>query len=159
MRNVGNRVVLLGLLAVLVGCDHVTKYAAKSRLEGDHPRQLIRGVLDLHYTENTDVAFNGLRFIPETTRKPMLVITGGVAVLGLLIVLMRRGGLAWGTLALLLITAGAVGNYTDRILRGYVVDFLYVRHWPVFNVADVYVTVGGVLLAITMFRARRPAAA
>jgi signal peptidase II len=44
--------------------------------------------------------------------------------------------------ALVLVTAGAVGNYLDRIVRGYVVDFVHLKHWPVFNVADVYITAG-----------------
>jgi signal peptidase II len=44
--------------------------------------------------------------------------------------------------ALVLVTAGAVGNYLDRVIRGYVVDFVHLKYWPVFNVADVYITVG-----------------
>ena len=44
--------------------------------------------------------------------------------------------------------AGAIGNYLDRVLRGYVVDFVHVGHWPVFNVADAYITVGCLLLAL-----------
>jgi len=56
---------------------------------------------------------------------------------------------------LLLITAGAGGNYLDRIARGYVVDLVHIHHWPVFNVADVYVTAGVAMLALTIFRAQR----
>lgn len=58
-------------------------------------------------------------------------------------------------IALAVILAGAVGNYADRVLRGYVVDFLHVTHWPVFNVADVYITVGFALLFLLDRRARR----
>jgi signal peptidase II len=54
-----------------------------------------------------------------------------------------------------LIVAGAFGNALDRAFRGYVVDFIEIRHWPVFNVADVAIVAGAVLLAITMLRRGR----
>ena len=78
------------------------------------------------------------------------MIVGGVASLCLVLVVLCRSRLSRTKLALLLVTAGAVGNYLDRILRGYVVDFMHVEHWPVFNVADIYVTLGVALLAISM---------
>jgi signal peptidase II len=148
MRVVAGRVALLGLLAVLVGCDHVTKLVAKSELEGAPPRDLVHGVLDLHYTENTDVAFNLLRAVPESIRRPALIVSGGLAVVALIVLLMRRRPQRLVVqAALVLVTAGAIGNYVDRLARGYVVDFVHLQHWPVFNVADIYVTGGAVLLA------------
>lgn len=155
MRVVVGRVVLLGLLVVLVGCDHVTKLVAKSELEGGPPRELVHGVLDLRYTENTDVAFNLLRAVPESIRRPALVGLGGLAVVVLVAVLMRRRPQRLVVeAALVLVTAGAIGNYLDRLMRGYVVDFVHLRHWPVFNVADIYVSAGAVLLAALSFFVR-----
>ena len=125
-------------------------------VEGQGPRYLIQGVLDLRYTENTDVAFSLLRAVPERIRGPFLIVTGAVAVIGLLgVLLFRRGRPRFGRAALLLITAGAVGNYLDHIVRGCVVDFVHVPHWPVFNVAAAYVTVGAILLAWSALNARR----
>jgi signal peptidase II len=159
MRNVVvARVVLLGLLAVLVGCDHVTKHAAKASLEGQPPRDLVHGVLDLRYTENTDIAFNVLRGVPESTRRPVLITMGAVAVV-VLVGLLLRGGRRrrLAQAALMLVTAGAVGNYVDRLARGYVVDFVHLRYWPVFNVADVYVVAGALMLAaLSLSTARKP---
>ena len=155
MRPSTHRLALVIALTFLVGCDHATKRAAKSALEGQGPRPLIHGVLDLRYTENTDVAFNLLRSMPEPVRVPLLDVTGAVAVVSLLtLLLLRRGGPAFGRAALLLITAGALGNYLDRLVRGYVVDFVHVPHWPVFNVADAYVTVGAILFAWSIVRMR-----
>ncbi len=57
--------------------------------------------------------------------------------------------------AFAMIFAGAVGNVADRARRGFVVDFIHVEHWPVFNVADVAVVAGVLLLAIVTFRASR----
>jgi signal peptidase II len=155
MRPAATRLAVLVSLTLLVGCDHATKLAAKSALEGQPPSSLIRGMLDLRYTENTDVAFNLLRGVPEQVRGPLLVAAGAVVVLALLVVQLRRSGLGVARIALLLVTAGAMGNYLDRLARGYVVDFVYVPHWPVFNVADAYVTIGGLLLGWYGIRTHR----
>ena len=155
MRPIANRLVLLATLTLLVGCDHATKFAAKSELEGLGPRSLLHGFVDLRYTENTDVAFNLLRAVPERERAPLLVVTGAAAMIALLGFLLSRRGLGFPRVALLLMTAGALGNYLDRIIRGYVVDFIQIPHWPVFNVADAYVTAGAVLLAWSALRGPR----
>jgi signal peptidase II len=157
MRQIPHRFAVLVALTFLVGCDHATKLAAKSELEGQGSRPLIHGVLGLRYTENSDVAFNLLRAIPERVRAPLLIVTGAAAMLGLLgFLLFRQSGLGLARVALLLVTAGALGNYLDRIVRGYVVDFVQIPHWPIFNVADAYVTVGAVLLAWSALRLHTP---
>jgi signal peptidase II len=61
----------------------------------------------------------------------------------------------WQRIALALILGGAVGNLIDRALLGYVVDFIDVRIWPVFNIADSAITVGAVLLCIHYLRGER----
>jgi signal peptidase II len=160
MRAIGGRLTLLCSLMLLVGCDHGTKYVAKAALEGSRPHTLIRGVLDLQYVENTDVGFNLLRAVPERVRGPLLIFAGAAALLGLLVLLARRPLPIRGSqLALLLLTAGALGNYLDRLARGYVVDFVHLHHWPVFNVADIWVTAGLVLLGLGFLRGQRPATA
>lgn len=151
-----SRLLSFFLLLLLVGCDHATKGVAKAELEAGGSRKLIDGVVSLRYVENTDVAFNALRWIPEHVRFPTLVVTGAIAVVALCLLLLRaRGKLGLPLVALLLVTAGAIGNYLDRIFRGYVVDFVHLQHWPVFNVADVYVTVGYMLVAWLLFVQRR----
>ncbi|HEY8924155.1 MAG TPA: signal peptidase II [Polyangia bacterium] len=155
MRTTTARLSLLGLVTLLVGCDHGTKLVAKAELQGQGPHEVIRGVLDLRYRENTDVAFNLLRAIPEGIRAPILIIAGGLALLALAAVLVRRPPRSpMGRAALLLVAAGAAGNYLDRLFRGYVVDFVHVHHWPVFNIADVYVTAGAAILAVSTLRLR-----
>lgn len=160
MTKIFDRLAVLALLSLLVGCDHTTKGIAKAELEGGKSVELIGGVLDLRYVENTDIAFNLLRWIPLEIRSPALLITGAVAVLGLFTLLMfrpRSEGLAVRS-AFVLLVAGAIGNYVDRVVRGYVVDFVHLHQWPVFNVADAYLVVGFLLLAWTYVSPPPPSA-
>ena len=156
-KRLTSRLLVLVLLLLLVGCDHASKRVAKAELETGGARELISGLLSFRYVENTDIAFNLLRSVPETIRFPALLVAGAVAVVALCFLLLRaREKVGVPLFALLLVTAGAAGNYLDRVFRGYVVDFVHLKHWPVFNVADVYITVGFVLLAWAFFvRPRR----
>lgn len=100
----------------------------------------------LHYVENTGMAFGLMQ------NGNQLLIWIMLAVLVYLVYswkeLVAAGPLAkWGGL---FIFAGAVGNLYDRIKLGFVVDFLDFRAWPVFNIADSFITVGGVLLAASL---------
>jgi len=149
----------LGLLALiaLVGCDHVTKHVAKADLEGHPPKPMIGSVLELRYVENTDVAFNLLRAVPEKTRGPLLLASGLLGCAVVLVLLAGRPRRPAVQMALVLVAAGALGNTLDRVARGYVVDFIHIPHWPVFNVADICVTAGGALMVwATLRRAAHP---
>jgi signal peptidase II len=153
LRSAYHRVLLLLSVAALVGCDHATKIAAKAELGRGAVHPVVSNLFELRYAENRDVAFNLLAWVPEVVRAPLLLATGAVAI-ALLTFWMLRGrelGLAQQA-GIALIVAGALGNTLDRVVRGYVVDFMHLPHWPVFNVADVYVCVGAALLALS----RRP---
>ncbi len=158
-RRITTRLFTILVLLLLVGCDHASKGIAKATLEVGGARELLGGLVDLRYVENTDIAFNLLRWVPEPVRFPLLIVSGAVAVLAMCLLLFQaREKSGMPMLALILLTAGAIGNYLDRLLRGYVVDFIDVGRWPVFNVADAYLTLGFVLVVwgySTSFR--RPA--
>jgi len=156
MARLGARVAVFGSLVFLVGCDHATKGIASAELDSGNVLELIRGVMDFRYVENTDIAFNVLRWVPETIRRPGLLVVGAIAVLALVLVLLRaRSQPRMRRFAFVLLTAGAIGNYLDRVVRGYVVDFVHVHHWPVFNVADAYVTIGLFLLGVEFLGHRK----
>lgn len=147
---------VLLLLVLLVGCDHASKGYAKAELETGGARELISGFVGLQYVENTDIGFNLLRWVPEAVRFPVLLVSGAVAVVALCVLLLwARERFRVPMFATILVTAGAIGNYLDRIFRGYVVDFVHVWHWPVFNVADVYLTLGYAFFAWSYFVGRR----
>ena len=145
------------LMAALVGCDHATKVVAKVTLDGGAPRVLIPGVLDLVYTENHDTAFSMLRAFVSPAKGPLILVMASLAILAVAVAWWTRRRVA-GLLehsAFALVIAGALGNVLDRMLRGYVVDFIHVQYWPVFNVADVAITVGVAMLLLGSIVRRR----
>ena len=113
-----------------------------------------------------NLAFNtGMAFSRGTGIGPVIGVVALFVVVGLLISIGRATSPLY-TPAVGLIIGGAVGNLVDRLFRspgwfrGGVVDFIDVQWWPIFNVADICVTVGGTLLLLTTLRdERRPAAA
>lgn len=146
MKTVRGRLGMGVALLLLVGCDHVTKLAARSELQDGAPRNVLSSVLRLQYVEHRDVAFDLLRLVPERPRAIVLAVLGAVAIVALAAVLMRGGGSRVARAGFLLTLAGALGNYTDRLVRGFVVDFIRLPYWPVFNVADMLVVAGVALL-------------
>ena len=152
------RLSLMMLLLVvlgLVGCDHATKAAAVSQLADSAAVEVIPGVLDLTYAENTDMAFGALRWIPEGARRIFLLATGFGLIAGFSWILIRRRPNALEALGYATALAGGLGNHADRLFRGYVVDFIHLHHWPVFNVADVCLITGCALIVLGSWRGAR----
>ncbi len=149
--------VAMGLAVSVVGCDHATKHWAQTRLMASGELSLLSGVLDLNYVRNYDIAFNALRFMEPATRTPFILVSG---LLYSLLILSwwwwrRKQASAVEHLGLALVLSGAIGNQLDRWLRGYVVDFIHVHHWPVFNVADMAIVVGALLLVLAQYQPDR----
>jgi signal peptidase II len=142
---------LIALSVAVVAADHLTKWLALRELAG-RDIDLI-GSLRLHLVFNNGSAFGiGSRFAPVVA---LLAVGVTVGLLGF-------GRRLVGTVpraAVAAIAGGAVGNLLDRIFRdgngflgGPVVDFLDLQWWPVFNLADIAITVGAVVLALTAGR-------
>jgi signal peptidase II len=140
-------------LAVLV-LDHVTKWLARDRLDPEHAIELIPGYLRISYVSNTGVAFGLFRDLDSPWKPYVLAAMAIVAVIVILVYSVRMpSSRILLQCALAVIMGGILGNFVDRILQGYVVDFIefHIRdvfHWPTFNVADSAITVGIGLLLI-----------
>jgi signal peptidase II len=146
--------VLVGM-ACLVGCDHASKLAAEAALRDRASVPIVRGVIDLSYAENRDVAFNALSRLSLQLPAWALTAFTVVAVVATLVTWMRRPSRTWREhAAFTLVAAGAIGNGLDRIVRGHVVDFIHVHFWPVFNVADVLIVAGVALLVLRVAEGR-----
>jgi signal peptidase II len=135
--------ILLAVIALgVTGCDQASKGSAEHELR-DQPVEVIGGTLDLEYTRNPGIAFSLDRVLPEAARLPVIVGIGLAFMAGLLVAWIRRGGtLSATTVGFAIIAGGALGNLADRFTRGYVVDFVHLHGWPVFNVADVVLVAG-----------------
>jgi signal peptidase II len=151
------RGLLLALVVALVGCDHATKIVAKITLEGSAPRSVVPGVVDLVYTENRDTAFSLFHGVTSPVKGPLILVMSCLAIAAIAAAWWKRRHVARGIerAAFVLVVGGALGNVLDRFARGYVVDFIRVPRWPVFNVADVAISVGAALVGVAMVRARK----
>ena len=133
---------------ILAALDQVTKYFAIEKLKGNAPYVLIDGVFELHYLENRGAAFGMLQ-----NGKVFFVFAAIVMITVIVFVLVKapvsRKYYPWHVL-LVMIAAGGIGNMIDRLRLDYVVDFLYFRiiDFPIFNVADIYVSVGTFLFLV-----------
>ena len=127
----------------LVLADQYTKLLAVTRLKGRPPFVIMEGVFEFLYSENRGAAFGMLQ-----GRQGFFFLIGAVVLLAAVFVMYRMPDWSvkrfhWLKICTIMITAGAIGNMVDRISKGYVVDFLYFKliNFPIFNVADIYVTV------------------
>ena len=138
------------LTFLLVLLDQVTKVAAVSALKDRDPFILIPGVFQLQYLENRGAAFGLL----QNARIFFLAVTLAAlaAVLYVLLRLPLRRKYIVMRFLMVFIAAGAVGNMIDRVFLGYVRDFLYFSliDFPIFNVADIYVTCATILLILLL---------
>ncbi|MCL2617416.1 MAG: signal peptidase II [Defluviitaleaceae bacterium] len=147
-----NKYLALAYVALLVIMDQATKLAAVNYLRPVGSLALVPGVFHLTYATNDGAAFGlfsgGRWFFVAVT-------VAVVAALAYYFVkLPHTREYSWVRLTLVLICGGALGNFIDRLMKGYVVDFLHVTfiNFPVFNLADVFLVVGtAVLSALLIF--------
>jgi signal peptidase II len=151
-RRVG---VLVAVALFVLALDAVTKLTVVSTLSDRAPLRLLGGFLTLRVSRNPGAAFS--------LGTSMTLVFSAIAVTVIVVILRtsrRIGSLAWAiTLGLLL--GGATGNLADRVFRypgpfrGYVVDWIQVPHWPVFNLADSAIVCGGILAVLMSARGVR----
>jgi signal peptidase II len=141
----------IAIAAAVVAVDHLTKWWAQRTLD-DHDVHVF-WKLRLHLVQNGGGAFGlGSRYAPLFA----------LAALAIVLVLFSSGGgfrMTAAQVAVGLVLGGAIGNLLDRLLRdghgflgGRVVDFIDIRVWPVWNVADMAISIGAVLLTLTAGR-------
>ena len=145
----------LGVAGLLLFVDQITKLWAAHNL-GDRDIELI-GSLRFHLAFNSGSAFSLAK------GKGWILSVVAIAVSILLIRFLRNVSTVLLATAIGMILGGAIGNVLDRVLRephglftGYVVDFVDLQWWPVFNVADVGIVVGGILMFLGTLKEAPP---
>ena len=133
------------LLVVIV--DQISKWLVISNMEFGNSIPLIKGIISLTYVQNQGAAF-GL-FAGNTW---IFIVSAVLAVLVISVYNYRNPLPNNIQIILGLITGGAIGNLIDRFRYQYVIDFFDLGWWPVFNVADMAIVCGGILLIIYTFK-------
>lgn len=138
------------LLAILVFIDQITKYFADLYLKDNLPIQIIEGVFELNYLENRGAAFGMLQ-----NQKFFFVFIAIIILAVIVYVLFKTPNQKKYVklhIALVCVAGGAIGNMIDRLRLDYVIDFLYFSliNFPIFNVADIYVTLSAIYLVILL---------
>ena len=142
-------IVAIAVAAWLV--DLVTKVVAVHQL-GQEPVEVLGSLLQLHLTRNAGAAFS-----TGTSMTAAIAVFGCLAFVAVTVLARRVRSTAWAW-AFGLLLAGIAGNLTDRFfrdpgpLRGHVIDFLELPHWPIFNVADICINLAAALIVIQSVR-------
>ncbi|MCQ2486375.1 MAG: signal peptidase II [Clostridia bacterium] len=139
---------ILGIMALLVGVDQLTKLLVQLNLWDGSPLTVIPHILQFRFIENTGAAFSmfsGKTFL-------LGLFTGILIAVGLYLLLSKSISGKLNNVALLLIVSGGTGNLIDRVARHSVVDFIEFTFvdFAVFNFADICVTTGAILLMISI---------
>ena len=153
--RIGWRVAYLFAAFGIYMVDQASKAWALRALRYGESKTLWSGFLDLTYAENPGIAFGQLQEGGSFARWffVALAVAAAVAVVVYFFRTPRTDDRILGACALLL--AGILGNLTDRLRLGHVIDFILLHagdyHWPVFNVADASICTGALLLALEIF--------
>ena len=128
----------LASVAALVAADQITKELIRKNIT--HPFQL--GLLQITHTTNTGSVFG---LFPGSSS---FIVAVSIIVIPVLVAIHMKRLIShkYQKLGLILIVSGIVGNTIDRLTSGFVTDFIYLRPWPAFNLADSFLFIGAVLL-------------
>lgn len=129
----------IGILIIII--DQITKYIAKSNLELNQSIPIINDLFHITLTTNTGAGFGLLR----ENNSLILFIT--IIILGFILFYYdkfpKKGK---EQISIVLIVSGALSNLFDRIFLGHIIDFIDFKIWPIFNIADVSITLGVIYL-------------
>lgn len=133
-------------IVVLTAADQVIKFIVERYLQPVGTAEFINGFIGWNYVRNTGAAFGS--FSENTTL--LSVVTGVVLLIGIILIATKRIKSKFYLTCAVMIISGGLGNLIDRIVKGYVVDFIDVQFadFAVFNFADILVTVGSIALMI-----------
>jgi signal peptidase II len=137
-----------GVAAVVIALDQLTKHTIAAGISAGETRKLLPG-LKLVHVRNTGVAFS---LFADGGALVLVLTLAAVALLGSYLAVRPDRALLWLPTGMLL--GGAIGNLIDRIANGAVTDFIKLPHWPAFNVADMSITFG-ILILVWVLEGRR----
>lgn len=145
----------LWLAAAIIALDLGTKALASSMLSYGEPVPVLPS-FNLTLLHNTGAAFSFLAGEAGWQRWFFIALAAVVSVVLVRWLATLKVGERWMACAITLILGGAIGNVYDRVVHGYVVDFLHFYwnqyHFPAFNLADTAITIGAIMMVVDLFR-------
>ncbi|KAB7895836.1 signal peptidase II [Rouxiella sp. S1S-2] len=152
---------MIVVFALCVGVDQITKTIAKTTLSMDSVREYLGGSIKLLLTHNTGTFLGLGGTLPANLRYGLMIVGIGAFLLALLLyTLFNKRADAITVASLTMVFSGGISNLLDRIVYGgYVVDFMNVSagslHTGVFNVADMVLLVGAIMLFMVGFKSKQ----
>ncbi len=138
------------VIAGIVAADWMTKAVVQQRLPLRDRHTIVDGWLSFQHNINQGISWGFFSQAHSPWRLPLLIVLGLVGI-GATASIILQSRDRWIHVAGALVLGGAVGNLGDRVLDGGVTDFIYVHFFPyIFNVADIAISIGGVLLVARM---------
>ena len=145
---------IFALSLPLYALDQWTKYLVLQTIDPHEPRKVVPGFFELVHITNTGAAFGSFK-----NNNTLFIAISVLALIFVAVLLLRRTTPdTWRDISLALLLAGILGNLTDRLLHGYVIDFLlfdlhlpYAHPWPAFNIADSCITIAVVCFIVHSF--------
>ncbi len=138
------------IVAAVLVLDQLTKFIISKSLVLNESFNVVSGIFSFTLVHNRGGAFGILK-----NQVPLFVITSIFSVILIFSELKNNKHKFTYRVALSLILAGALGNLIDRLAFGYVIDFMDFHIWPVFNVADSSISVGAVLLCLSLLKEKK----
>jgi len=135
----------------IVSVDRLLKLTVFHNIEVGYSIPIIKNILHITPIYNTGIAFGMFK---QGSNTILIAVSSFAICLILYVIFAKRPRSRLFLMGLLCIMSGAVGNLVDRILYGRVLDFIDIRVWPIFNVADSAITIGAGLLILHVFLQR-----
>lgn len=143
-------IIILSIIFLII--DQITKILVVNSLVPGENIEIIKNIFSIIYTNNTGAAFSIL------LGKRIFLIVVAVLIIGVLLYYIKRNKIEKkiDIIALSFVIGGSLGNLIDRIVRGYVIDFISIKignyNFPIFNVADILIVIGVFLLLLSSRR-------
>lgn len=138
-------------ISILVFLDQYSKFLVENQFS--EPFELIPGFLELHYSQNTGIAFSLFESFPF-----FLTVLNSIIVTIFIIYFLKNQKTSFvQNIGSILIISGGIGNLLDRYMRGYVVDFINpsFMDFAIFNLADCFLNIGVLILIMEVFSAKQ----
>ncbi len=148
------------IIGIIIFLDQISKFIIKTKFDVYDSINIFKGFFQIFYAKNSGAIWGLFHNHSNSIIPKIITLTSTIAVLILIFFFLKVNPKhKLELLSLSFIIGGAIGNIIDRIHQGFVVDFLDFHinsyHWPTFNIADSFITIGVIILAISIWKGKK----